>query len=85
MRPLNAATACERGHCARRRPAPPRRSAAKAGPDDLRYRSLTHRGCDARFAGSPDYVRVAASTEQAAATVQEFTPASFKAKAAYLC
>ncbi|WP_367140092.1 MULTISPECIES: FAD-binding protein [Streptomyces] len=69
MRPLNAATACGAASSFFR--ADRGLSAAKAGPDDLRYRSLTHRGCNARFVGSPDYVRVAASTEQVVEAVQQ--------------
>ncbi|MCF3106683.1 FAD-binding protein [Streptomyces roseoverticillatus] len=64
--PAAAAAAKEAGTTAPTRPGP-----AKAGPDDLRYRSLTHRGCNARFAGTPDYVRVAASTEQVVEAVQQ--------------
>ncbi|MGK5637695.1 FAD-binding oxidoreductase [Streptomyces sp. URMC 126] len=41
------------------------------GPGDPRYRSLTHRGRNARFSGSPDLVVVAASAEQVTAAVQQ--------------
>ncbi|MBB4890539.1 aclacinomycin oxidase [Streptomyces netropsis] len=41
------------------------------GPGDPRYRSLTRRGCNARFVGRPDYVRVVGSTEQAVSAVQQ--------------
>ncbi|MEV5240351.1 FAD-binding protein [Streptomyces cinnamoneus] len=41
------------------------------GPEDARYPSLTRRGTNARFVGRPDYVRVASSTEQVVAAVQQ--------------
>lgn len=43
----------------------------KVGPDDPRYQSLTRRGCNARFVGKPDYVRVVGSTEQVVSAVQQ--------------
>ncbi|MGW1375058.1 FAD-binding oxidoreductase [Streptomyces sp. NPDC002446] len=50
---------------------PPPLGPVKVGPDDPRYRSLTRRGCNARFVGKPDYVRVVGSTEQVVSAVQQ--------------
>ncbi|WP_058043435.1 FAD-binding oxidoreductase [Streptomyces roseifaciens] len=50
---------------------PPRPDAVTVEPGDLRYQSLTHRGCNARFVGTPDYVRVVSSTEQVVDAVQQ--------------
>lgn len=57
-------------------PAPAAVPASPAGPatvrpDDARYPSLTRRGTNARFVGRPDYVRVAATTEQVVQAVQQ--------------
>ncbi|MET9295972.1 FAD-binding protein [Streptomyces sp. NPDC003077] len=41
------------------------------GPDDPRYASLTHRGCNARFVGTPDHVHVAYSADQVVDAVQK--------------
>ncbi|WP_431775339.1 FAD-binding oxidoreductase [Streptomyces cucumeris] len=40
-------------------------------PGDPRYRSLTHRGWNARFVGRPDYIRVAGSTEEVVSAVRQ--------------
>ncbi|MFF4948075.1 FAD-dependent oxidoreductase [Streptomyces chattanoogensis] len=50
---------------------PPPLGPVKVDPDDPRYRSLTRRGCNARFVGKPDYVRVVGSTEQVVSAVQQ--------------
>lgn len=50
---------------------PPPLGPVKVGPDDPRYQSLTRRGCNARFVGKPDYVRVVGSTEQVISAVQQ--------------
>ncbi|MEU7135058.1 FAD-binding protein [Streptomyces sp. NPDC046261] len=49
---------------------PPPPGAVTVGPDDPRYRSLTHRGFNARFVGKPDYVRVVSTTAQVVDAVQ---------------
>src|SRR5687768_134405 len=49
----------------------PRAAADKIGPDDVRYADLLRRGFNKRFAGKPDYVRLAGSTEQVVDAVQE--------------
>jgi len=40
-------------------------------PGDPRYRSLTHRGWNARFVGRPDYIRVVGSTEEVVSAVRQ--------------
>ncbi|MFF7726956.1 FAD-binding oxidoreductase [Streptomyces sp. NPDC008001] len=69
--PAAAATVAAAGARTAAEAVPPPLGPVTAGPDDLRYRSLTHRGCNARFAGTPDYVRVAGSTEQVVDAVQQ--------------
>ncbi len=46
-------------------------SSDRIGPDDPRYRDLTGRGVNKAYRGSPDYVRLVASTEQVVEAVQE--------------
>lgn len=50
---------------------PPPLGPVKVGPNDPRYPSLTRRGCNARFVGRPEYVRVVGSTEQVVSAVQQ--------------
>lgn len=50
--------------------APPA-DAVTVAPGDPRYPSLTHRGCNARFVGRPDYVRVVSTTGQVVDAVRQ--------------
>ncbi|MEU2852058.1 FAD-dependent oxidoreductase [Streptomyces syringium] len=50
---------------------PPPPAPVTVGPGDPRYRSLTHRGYNARFVGKPDYVRVVNTTAQVVDAVQQ--------------
>ncbi|HEY3556597.1 MAG TPA: FAD-binding protein [Kribbella sp.] len=43
----------------------------RIGPDDPRYQDLVTRGQNRRFVGTPDYVRVIRSTDDAVAAVQD--------------
>src|SRR6185295_14559790 len=48
-----------------------RAASEKIGPDDPRYADLIRRGFNKRFTGRPEAVRLAGSTAQVVATVQE--------------
>ncbi|MGI5527996.1 FAD-binding oxidoreductase [Streptomyces syringium] len=50
---------------------PPPPAPVTVAPGDPRYRSLTHRGYNARFVGKPDYVRVVNTTAQVVGAVQQ--------------
>ncbi|SPE49628.1 putative FAD-linked oxidoreductase YvdP [Streptomyces netropsis] len=50
---------------------PPPPAPVTVAPGDPRYRSLTHRGSNARFVGKPDYVRVVNTTAQVVGAVQQ--------------
>ncbi|WP_455433025.1 BBE domain-containing protein [Streptomyces triculaminicus] len=50
--------------------APPA-DAVTVAPGDPRYPSLIHRGCNARFVGRPDYVRVVSTTGQVVDAVRQ--------------
>ncbi|MEW2579573.1 FAD-dependent oxidoreductase [Streptomyces syringium] len=50
---------------------PPPPAPVTVAPGDPRYRSLTHRGYNARFVGKPDYVRVVNTTSQVVSAVQQ--------------
>lgn len=49
----------------------PRIDPARIGPDDPRYRAVIEKRFNKRFRATPDYVRLAGSTEQVIAAVEE--------------
>ena len=51
--------------------APSAPAGAKIGPGDARYQDLVTRGQNRRFVGTPDYIRVIRSPQDAVAAVQE--------------
>src|ERR1700710_2280335 len=49
----------------------PQPGSRKIGPDDPRYRAVVEKRFNKRFIASPDYVRLAGSTEEVVAAVEE--------------